>query len=265
MKNRIVILCGPDLRHLNTCRTLIDSDLNVVGICICDENSFGFPLKYIFKKIKKKGFFTVFFQILGRLFYNLFNSNKDRIVHEKLYNELEIKGSINNWNKKIIKTINFDNSSTIKSLEQLKSDIFVVHSGSWITKKVREIPTKKIVIGGHPGLIPNYRGSHSSFWAIYNNKPNDVGCSVFLLNNKLDAGDLIAKRRIKIEKDDSYITLGWKGMIEEAKIQRNYLLDLDRGLNPKIYAIKEIPKNSHYDLPTIFDYIKYRISQNKVR
>ncbi len=51
-KNRIVVLCGPRLFHLNTCATLIRSGLNVVGICVADQRTAGIPLSYLLKSIK---------------------------------------------------------------------------------------------------------------------------------------------------------------------------------------------------------------------
>ena len=38
----------------------------------------GFPIKYIFKNIIKKGIFTTIDQILGRLLYKIINSKSDK-------------------------------------------------------------------------------------------------------------------------------------------------------------------------------------------
>lgn len=93
---------------------------------------------------------------------------KDKIIFNNLYHEDEIKKNITEWEGPTQYTKNYSDSETVKWLENLRADIFVVHTAYWVGKTVRELPGKKIIIGGHPGLTPEYRGSHSAFWAIYN-------------------------------------------------------------------------------------------------
>jgi len=147
----------------------------------------------------------------------------------------------------------------------MEADIFIVHSGYWVGKRVREIPRKKAVIGGHPGLTPNYRGSHSAFWAIYKNRPEDVGCSVFWLDAGVDTGDLVTQERIPIEEGDSYFTLCWKGMVRIAEIQAQVACELDNGTPIPRTPHKEIPPDSEFDVPTLMEYIRYRLRQKQVR
>jgi folate-dependent phosphoribosylglycinamide formyltransferase PurN len=263
--NRIAILCGPKLRHLSTCSTIIKSNVHVVGICICNEESGGLPIKYIWRSMKKKGAGKVFGQILGRMYYNLLNKRKDQIIHNKLYNEKEINEVISDWNGEIHYTTSYSDPETIRWLENLKADIFVVHTGSWVGKKIRELPKKKIVIGGHPGLTPKYRGSHSAFWAIYNGHPEDVGCSIFWLDGGVDTGDLIKQEKIKIEDGDSFVTLGWKGMIKEADMQAKVIREYQDGIAIPRIKYDSIPEDSYYDVPTLFEYLRYRKTQKGTR
>ena len=96
-RSRVVVLCGPDLRHLSTCATLLESNINVVGVCIANQKSFGLPIKYILKSAVKKGFSLVFGQILGRIYYNFLNKRKDIEISSLLYNQKKIDGVINDW------------------------------------------------------------------------------------------------------------------------------------------------------------------------
>jgi methionyl-tRNA formyltransferase len=123
------------------------------------------------------------------------------------------------------------------------------------------MPKKDIVIGGHPGLTPEYRGSHSAFWAIYNGEPEKVGCSVFWLDEGVDTGDLIVQEPIPIEPGDSYFTLGWKGMKRIAELQAKTVTDFDRGIPIRRKKHASIPAGSEYPVPTLLDYLKYRRRQ----
>lgn len=264
-KNRIAILCGPNLRHLSTCATIIKSNVLVVGICVCNQETAGLPIRYIWKSMKKKGVGKVFGQVLGRIYYNILNKKKDQIIHQKLYDEKEINNVINDWNGDIHYTKSYSDPETLKWLENLNADIFVVHTGYWVGKKVRKLPKKKIVIGGHPGLTPKYRGSHSAFWAIYNGHPEDVGCSIFWLGSGVDTGDLINQEKIKIEDGDSFVTLGWKGMIREADMQAKVICEYEDGIDIPKLRHDAIPEDSYYDVPTLFEYLKYRKKQKVAR
>ena len=72
----------------------------------------------------------------------------------------------------------------------------MVHSEGWVGKLIRNIPKDGIIIGGHPGITPVYRGAHSSFWAIYNQEENKIGYSIFHIDESVDAGDLIFQEKI---------------------------------------------------------------------
>lgn len=264
-KNRIVVLCGSSLHHLFTCATLIKADLDVVGICVCDQKTMGLPAKYVWRSIKKKGLAKVMGQILGRIFYELLNKKKDKEIYRKLYDEENIRGVVMEWTDKFHYTDNYSNPETIDWLKSVDPDVMVVHTGYWIGKSVRKIAKKDIVIGGHPGLIPHYRGSHSAFWAINNGCPEDVGCSIFWLGGGLDTGDLIRQEKISINEGDSFVTLGWKGMIKEAEMQAEVLSEFELGIEIPRLKHNSIPENSYYDVPTLSEYLSYRKKQNLTR
>jgi methionyl-tRNA formyltransferase len=146
----------------------------------------------------------------------------------------------------------------------MNPDVLVVHSPYWIGSAVRRIPRLKIVLGGHPGITPFYRGSHSAFWAIYKGRLQDVGCTVFLLNDGLDTGDIVAQRRVPVEAADSFVTLGWKGMIQIAELQAAVLRDLDAGRDVTRRAIRVVPPDSEFDNPKIMQYFQYAWRRRKM-
>lgn len=264
-KMRVAILTGPNVRHLSTCATLIESGVNVVGICICNQNTISLPLRYILKSISGKGFLKVFGQIMGRIIYNLFNKILDNKIHKTLYDETKINLIMSKFHGGLRYSRDYSDPKTIQWLDTLQADIFVVHSGYWIGKKVRKLPRANIIIGGHPGLVPRYRGSHSAFWAIYHDHLEDVGTSIFWLDGGVDTGDLIDQELIEINDNDSFVTLGWKGMIQAAEMQSKVILDYENGIDIPRQKFILIPANSYFDVPTFLDYIKYRFKQNKVR
>src|ERR1700730_4600929 len=172
--HRIVILCGPGLANLHTCATLIKSGINVVGICRADQRTAGLPLDYLKRSIKRKGLWPTFSRILARVVYKAFNAPKDRAAMNRLFDRRAIEATLLPWTDRIHETNSYSNPETIAWLKKQDADIYVAHTPYWIGKKVRSLPKTGLVIGGHPGITPWYRGSHSPFWALYSGKPEDV-------------------------------------------------------------------------------------------
>lgn len=265
-KNRIVVLCGPNLpHHLHTCATLIQSGLNVVGICMADQRTAGLPLHYLMKSFKKKGLWRTASRSLARIAYLTLNKSQDRAAYRQLFNARELEETLRPWADGIHHTADYASPETVKWLKEREADIFVVHTPYWVGKKVRELPRKGLVLGGHPGLTPDYRGSHAAFWAVYKRKVQDVGCTVFLIDSGVDTGDIVAQERLPVEKGDSFMTLAWKGMIRIAQLQAQALRDLDRGIELPRRKIAVIPPDSEFDNPTFGQFLRYRLSQKLVR
>jgi folate-dependent phosphoribosylglycinamide formyltransferase PurN len=263
-KNRVVILCGPRLPHLNTCATLLRSGLNVVGICIADQRTAGLPFKYLVKSAKRKGIWPTASRSLARLIYMLLNARQDRAAYERIFDRGAIEKTLSAAEDRICRTDNYSDPKTLAWLQEKEADVFVIHTPYWVGKKVRDLPKKGIVLGGHPGITPTYRGSHSAFWAVYSQKPEDVGCTVFLVDAGVDTGDVVAQERISVERGDSFITLSWKGMVRIAQLQAETLQRLDRGEDLPRRKVTA-PPASEFDNPTLGEFLRYRMRQQLVR
>jgi len=259
-----VILCGPHTTHRNTCATLIDAGLNVVGICVADQRKAGLPLPYLVKSVRQKGLLPTLSRASARIVYRLMDLGRDRAAMTRIFNIPAIDATLFNWNGPMHKTESFSAPETIEWLKGMEADIFVVHTAYWVGKNVRSLPRTGIVLGGHPGITPHYRGSHSAFWAIYFGKQQDVGCTAFLLSDGVDTGDIVAQDRIPIDDDDSFITLSWKGMKRTAELQAEAIADLDRGI-PLARRSVTIPANTEFDNPRLGEFLRYRLRQQRVR
>jgi len=262
--HRVLVLCGPRMQTWHTAATLIEGGVNVVGVCIADQHMGGLPIAYLKRIMGKEGIVQAGGLILGRLLYNVLNKRKDQASFNKLFNTQNIHQIIEAAPHTLHTKGQYHDSATKKWIESLAPDLIVAHTPYWVDKSIRDIP-KVGIIGGHPGLTPNYRGSHSAFWAIYNGMPEDVGCSVFWLDSGVDTGPLIRQERIPIAPGDSYVSLGWKGMIRQAEILRDVILDFDKGIPIPKTPHNLIPEGSVYPPPTLIQYLKYRLKQNSVR
>ena len=73
------------------------------------------------------------------------------------------------------------------------------------------------IINIHPSLLPKYKGLNTHERAI-KNKDKFGGCTVHFVNEKLDSGNIILQKKIKITSSESPASLAKKVLKEEYKI-----------------------------------------------
>jgi len=262
IKSKVILLIGPNQHHFSTAKILIEKKVYISGIVVADKKSAGINLNFLKIILKKHGIVKVFFQILERVFYKFLNSKKDKNIYNKLFPKNDKNIVINSLKSdQIIFVTDYDKVEVSDLILKQKPDFIIIHTPFWVSKKIRDLVGGR-VLGGHPGITQKYRGIHSPFWAIYNNDLKNIGYTVFWVTNGVDSGEIIDQGFIKPNKDDSYISLSWRGMKEIA-------LSLPRIIKKYEYSNEivskknnSISKNTLYYHPTIFNYIYYRYKSN---
>jgi methionyl-tRNA formyltransferase len=98
---------------------------------------------------------------------------------------------------------------SIAYLKKLNADLFVVVAfGQILKKEVLETPGV-YAVNIHSSLLPKYRGAAPTNWAIMNGDTAS-GVTIIRMNEKMDEGDIILKKEIAIDKEDTNITLSEK-------------------------------------------------------
>jgi len=97
---------------------------------------------------------------------------------------------------------NFESLETVKELRKLKPDLVVIMGyGLLLPKSILLIPNYGC-INIHISLLPRWRGAAPIEHAILNGDEK-TGVSIFLLEEKLDAGPIIATQEININNDSN--------------------------------------------------------------
>ena len=73
------------------------------------------------------------------------------------------------------------------------------------------------ILNIHPSLLPKYKGLNTHQRAISNNEKYS-GCTVHVVNSRLDAGKIILQKKVKISKFDTAKSLANKILIQEHKL-----------------------------------------------
>ena len=85
------------------------------------------------------------------------------------------------------------------------------------------------ILNIHPSLLPKYKGLNTYERAIKNNEKYS-GCTVHLVNSKIDSGKIILQKKVRITKEDNAKTLSKKILKQEhilyPRAIRKYLFNL---------------------------------------
>jgi methionyl-tRNA formyltransferase len=90
--------------------------------------------------------------------------------------------------------------SFLDSISKYNADVYIVVAyGNLVPRSVYELPPLKTV-NLHPSLLPLYRGAAPIQWALINGE-RETGLTVQLINERLDAGDIIEQEVIPVDDD----------------------------------------------------------------
>ena len=90
-------------------------------------------------------------------------------------------------------------------LKRMDADIFCVISFKKLPKEIIKL-AKKCAFNVHASLLPFLRGAAPINWAIRLGY-KETGLTAFVLSDKIDQGDIIANKRVKIAAGEKYTTL----------------------------------------------------------
>ena len=119
------------------------------------------------------------------------------------------------------KVFDFKNTLSEKKVinELKKSDIHLICLAGFmkILSKSFIKNFKGKILNIHPSLLPKYKGLNTHERAI-NNKDKYSGCTVHFVNSKLDSGEIINQKKVRIKKLDNPKTLAKRILIQEHKL-----------------------------------------------
>jgi len=85
----------------------------------------------------------------------------------------------------------------------------------------------KKIINIHPSLLPKYKGLNT-FKRVLKEGEQFTGCTVHYVNNKLDSGKIILKKKVSIENNDNEQTLKAKVQAKEYRAYSESIINIFR-------------------------------------
>jgi len=81
------------------------------------------------------------------------------------------------------------------------------------------------ILNIHPSLLPKYKGLDTHKRVLIN-KEKYTGCTVHFVSSKLDAGNIIVQKRIKIKKNDTPKKIAQRVLVQEHRLYPKAILKI---------------------------------------
>jgi len=163
----------------------------------------GSNLKNLVKFSKKKNFPITIELIISN------NPKAKGLDYGKIF---KIKTNVFNFNNKMIKE-----KEILSLLNKYKIKLICLAGFMKILSKSFIQKFNGKILNIHPSLLPKYKGLNTHARAL-NNQDKYSGCTVHLVNSKLDSGKIILQKKVKIYKNDNVRTLSKRILKQEHKL-----------------------------------------------
>ena len=128
---------------------------------------------------------------------NLIVSNNIKAKGLKFAKLYKIKKKVYNYDKKKI-----SEKKMLKDLSLNNIKLICLAGFMQILSKDFIKRFKGKILNIHPSLLPKYKGLNTHYRAIQN-KEKYSGCTVHLVNSKLDSGKIILQKKVKLSKKET--------------------------------------------------------------
>lgn len=125
-------------------------------------------------------------------------------------------------------TANANAEAFVRCLQAYDPDVVVMASFDQILSRETLSVPRRGWLNIHPSLLPRHRGPEPIYWTIANGDP-EAGITIHLTVPRIDAGPILAQRRIPVSDRDSSGTLSKRLVVEGLTALDETLARLEAG------------------------------------
>jgi methionyl-tRNA formyltransferase len=196
----IVILtnCG-SLYGKKICNSFINKKIPIAALVVVRQ-----PITYhfrLFGAVSRKigivdGLYFSFKRLVGKLSKLRLASNNNKTFKHR-YPDMGVPVYFSKGTNSL---------ETVTTLHRVSPDLLILGQTGIVKKQVLSIPSIG-TLNAHPGILPYYRGIDCPKWAIYHNDYDNIGCSVHWVDQHVDTGNIIMKKRYSLLQGESISSL----------------------------------------------------------
>jgi hypothetical protein len=163
------------------------------------------------------------------------------------------------WEGDAIRTDDINSKDVVTFVRERSPDLIMAMCiNEFFRREIRQT-TRLGAFLWHEGIVPEYRGLYSPFWAIHNREPDILGYTVLRMSGRYDEGEVYLQGRVtgvNLQMDNPpYI--GHKAILDSLPEVARLFADLENGTAKPISL--EGRRAACYTNPGLTDWIRYRM------
>lgn len=214
----IIILCGQSPRHLYFANQLCKASK---PLAIVQEGGHEAPLKKIINLLLNPA-------KLWRKAWRWLRDRKRYAGNPEAKFFFAGQSATLERNDLRVEVPHINHPDVIKIIDEHSPDLIAVFGTSLLKGELLE-KGRLGIINLHGGLSPEYRGADCTFWALYNQEPEKVGCTIHYINAGIDTGNIIAHVSPEIKETDDELTLFWRAVRDSTDTFAELLYRMEQG------------------------------------
>ena len=123
-------------------------------------------------------------------------AGRGRRLHESAVKKFALKNNL-----KVLQPTNLKGKDFLEELQGLQANLQIVVAFRMLPRAVWQLPEFG-TFNLHASLLPEYRGAAPINWAIINGE-KVTGVTTFFIDEKIDTGEIILQKEVKIKKDET--------------------------------------------------------------
>ena len=120
-------------------------------------------------------------------FINFLSVKHEEFVFKSLNTNLDLSNSLS-----------FNYIDNLLAYDWSAYDVVVVYGVPKISSTIINAIGPSKLINHHGGVLPYIRGLDSDYWSVLNNRLSDIGCTLHVLTEKLDAGHILLSSSVSL-------------------------------------------------------------------
>lgn len=162
----------------------------------------------------------------------------------------------------VLYSSDFNSEKDIAAVKKLNPDLIVIRIDQILQKKILEMP-RYGVICVHSSLLPSYKGIAGEFHAMRNDE-RVAGVSVFQVQERLDAGDILGQSWFEIDKNKSLFHHIVANNDSGGELLRELVLSMDEDGKFNGQHYPESLEASYYSWPSKSDVESFKRSGGRL-
>jgi hypothetical protein len=260
---RTVLICHADstLNRDGIARWLASfSDL--VGMVVIDETS-AHTLARVRRELKRVGLLRFLDVLAFRLYYAAFLARGDATWLRRQLATLASRYPDVPSTTKMLRTTDPNSRDAEEFLRRLAPDLTVARCKLLLKERIFAIPRHGTFVL-HPGICPEYRNAHGSFWALAKRDLEKVGLTLLKIDKGVDTGPVYGYYSYDFDEiRESHLVIMARVVLDNLDPIRNKLLEIHAGIAKTVDTAGR--SSAVWGQPWLTSYLRWKWEARRMR